>query len=106
MSSHIDRICDAEGCSEVGSLHCARCKEVFYCGKACQLKSWPQHKGPCKGVAAAKAKEASALSFRGVFCASGCGLQRGNPGVPQFYRCDRCLGAFYCSRECQSEGVA
>ncbi len=50
---------------------------------------------------AEKANEAPPLSFSGVFCAAGCGLQRGNPGVPQFLRCDRCLGAFYCSRECQ-----
>jgi MYND finger len=103
MSSHIDRICAAEGCSEDGSLQCARCKGVFYCGKACQSKSWKLHKGPCKEVvkakkeaekSAAKAKEAPSLSLSGVFCAAGCGLQRGNPGVPMFLRCDRCLGAF------------
>ena len=37
-----------------------------------------------------------------VFCAAGCGKQRGKPDEePFFLRCDRCLGAFYCSRECQ-----
>ena len=106
MSSHIDRICAAEGCREIGSLQCAGCKDVFYCGKACQSKSWKLHKEPCKEAVKAKeevekAKEAPPLSFSGVFCAAGCGLQRDNPGVPQFYRCDRCLGAFYCSRKCQ-----
>jgi TPR repeat protein len=123
MSSHITHKCAAEGCSEDGSLQCARCKHVFYCGKSCQSKSWQLHKGPCKEAAKAKeetlpekksekstekAKEAPPLSFSGVFCAAGCGLQRGNPNevpqfynFPQFFRCDRCLGAFYCSRDCQ-----
>ena len=108
MSSHIDRRCDAEGCSENGTLHCAGCKEVFYCGKVCQSKSWQLHKGPCKEVAnlkeeAEKAKESSTTpSFNRAFCAAGCGKQRGKPGEePFFLRCDRCLGAFYCSRECQ-----
>jgi hypothetical protein len=106
MSSHITHKCAAEDCSNNGTQCCAGCKEVFYCGKACQSKSWKLHKGPCKEAVkvkedAEKAKEAPPLSFSGVFCAAGCGLQRGNPGVPQFLRCDRCLGAFYCSRECQ-----
>ena len=111
MSSHINHICDAEGCSENGTLHCAGCKNVFYCGKVCQSKSWQQHKGPCKEAAkakeeaaelASKAKGSTTPSFNRAFCAAGCGKQRGNPGEePFFLRCDRCLGAFYCSRECQ-----
>ena len=107
MSSHLDRRCDAEGCSENGTQSCGRCKEVFYCGKVCQSKSWQLHKGPCKEAAKAKeeaekARELITPSFNRAFCAAGCGKQRGNPGEePFFLRCDRCLGAFYCSRECQ-----
>ena len=108
MSSFNDHLCAAKGCSEIGNLQCARCKDVYYCGKVCQLKSWPLHKGPCKVIAKAKeeaenAKEKdSTPSLKGVFCAAECGVQRGIPGVPPiFLRCDRCLGAFYCSRECQ-----
>ena len=108
MSSHINHICAAEGCSENGTQSCGGCKNVFYCGKTCQSKSWQQHKGPCKESAKAKegaekAKESSSTpSFNRAFCSAGCGKQRGNPGEePFFLRCDRCLGAFYCSRECQ-----
>ena len=107
MSSQLDRRCDAEGCSENGTQYCGRCKEVFYCGKVCQSKSWQLHKGPCKEAAKAKeeaekARELITPSFNRAFCAAGCGKQRGKPGEePFFLRCDRCLGAFYCSRECQ-----
>merc|ERR1712000_199094 len=27
---------------------CSACKKVFYCGRECQLKNWPQHKFFCK----------------------------------------------------------
>ncbi|KAH7888856.1 hypothetical protein F5I97DRAFT_758408 [Phlebopus sp. FC_14] len=27
---------------------CSRCKEVIYCSKECQVKSWPLHNVPCK----------------------------------------------------------
>lgn len=27
---------------------CARCKTVWYCSRACQLKDWPEHKTECK----------------------------------------------------------
>jgi len=30
---------------------CSRCKEVIYCSKDCQVKSWPFHKGSCKSTA-------------------------------------------------------
>ena len=35
-----------------------------------------------------------------VFCAAGCGAAQSLPSTP-FLRCDRCLDALYCSRECQ-----
>ena len=98
-----------ENCKNTGSLQvfCPGCKAVFYCGAVCQTKSWPQHKEVCEVAAKAKEEADKAIilttpSFLRVFCAAGCGKQRGNPGEePQFYRCDRCLGAFYCGRQCQ-----
>jgi hypothetical protein len=32
---------------------CTRCRAVRYCGKECQVKHWPVHKAPCKGMHAA-----------------------------------------------------
>ncbi|KDR75909.1 hypothetical protein GALMADRAFT_248699 [Galerina marginata CBS 339.88] len=40
---------------------CARCKEVIYCSKECQVASWPLHKGPCKLSSDAKAATAGNL---------------------------------------------
>ncbi|KAA1476023.1 hypothetical protein DENSPDRAFT_932741 [Dentipellis sp. KUC8613] len=37
---------------------CSRCKQVIYCSKECQVKSWPFHKAPCK--MAAEARKATA----------------------------------------------
>jgi hypothetical protein len=40
---------------EGGKLHeCTGCRAVRYCGKECQLKHWPAHKAPCKGLQAAR----------------------------------------------------
>jgi hypothetical protein len=33
---------------------CTGCRSVRYCGKECQLKHWPLHKAPCKGLQAAR----------------------------------------------------
>ena len=35
---------------------CARCRDVFYCGRECQAKDWPFHKTVCGAIAAWKAK--------------------------------------------------
>jgi len=37
---------------------CAKCKEVIYCSKECQIASWPLHKTACKFSAQAKAASA------------------------------------------------
>ncbi len=39
---------------EGGKLReCTGCRSVRYCGRECQLKHWPVHKAPCKGLHAA-----------------------------------------------------
>jgi len=37
-----------EVCEKVdGSMRCAGCKQVNYCGKECQRKDWKSHKSVC-----------------------------------------------------------
>ena len=36
------------GCRNAATLRCSRCKSVWYCSKACQMKHWPVHKAHCK----------------------------------------------------------
>ena len=55
-SSSIKPLCAAAECGKDGILRCARCLDTYYCDKECQAKMWQQHKGPCKEMAAAKAK--------------------------------------------------
>ena len=55
-SSSIKQPLCAADCGKDGILHCARCLDTYYCTKECQAKMWQQHKGPCKEMAAAKAK--------------------------------------------------
>lgn len=35
-------------CRNAATLRCSRCKSVWYCSKACQMKHWPVHKAHCK----------------------------------------------------------
>ena len=38
----------AAGCGEVALERCSLCAGAKYCGRKCQKKHWPEHKGPCK----------------------------------------------------------
>jgi hypothetical protein len=40
--------CANSGCSGAGLKKCARCMEVFFCSKDCQVAAWPTHKADCK----------------------------------------------------------
>ena len=105
MSSDSKPLCFS-GCGEIGTLRCARCLDAFYCGKVCQADAWPNHKGTCKEAAKARAAveemeakqklEATAATTSSssvTLCAKGC-------GEVATLRCPRCLGAWYCSKEC------
>ncbi|XP_034943955.1 zinc finger MYND domain-containing protein 10 [Chelonus insularis] len=35
-------------CKEVASKRCSKCKSVWYCGRACQVKDWNTHKKICE----------------------------------------------------------
>ncbi len=43
----IQTLCSA-GCGEVALERCSLCAGAKYCGRKCQKKHWPEHKGPCK----------------------------------------------------------
>ena len=102
MSSKIEPKCAAEGCREIGTLHCARCLIKFYCGKVCQTRAWSQHKGPCKETAATNKKKAEDELAEKLahdvqtLCAAGC-------GEVALERCSLCAGAKYCGRKCQKK---
>ena len=102
MSSKIEPKCAAEGCREIGTLHCTGCLINFYCGKVCQARDWSQHKGPCKETAALNKKKAEAESADKLardiqtLCAAGC-------GDVALERCSVCAGAKYCGRKCQKK---
>ena len=40
--------CSNPGCSGAGIMKCTGCKQVRYCGEACQLAHWKAHKADCK----------------------------------------------------------
>ena len=102
MSSKIESICAAEGCREIGTLHCARCLIKFYCGKVCQSRDWSQHRGVCKETAAINKKKAEDEFAKKlahdiqILCAAGC-------GEVALERCSLCAGAKYCGRKCQKK---
>jgi hypothetical protein len=41
----VTRLCEV--CKEHGSKKCALCGARWYCGKECQRRDWPKHKGIC-----------------------------------------------------------
>ena len=43
----IQTLCSA-GCGEEALERCSLCAGAKYCGRKCQKKHWPEHKGPCK----------------------------------------------------------
>jgi hypothetical protein len=40
--------CANPNCSGAGLKKCAKCFEVFFCSKQCQVAAWPAHKSDCK----------------------------------------------------------
>jgi hypothetical protein len=50
--------CANPGCSGAGLKKCARCLEVFFCSKCCQVAAWLAHKADCKRRIAAKVAKA------------------------------------------------
>jgi ankyrin repeat protein len=40
--------CSSPGCSGAGLKKCTGCKQVRYCGQACQLAHWKAHKSDCQ----------------------------------------------------------
>jgi hypothetical protein len=48
---------ETEGGPELS--RCKRCRDVYYCSRACQVADWPRHKANCKEKAVRLAKPAS-----------------------------------------------
>jgi hypothetical protein len=40
--------CSHPGCSGAGIMKCTGCKQARYCGEACQLVHWKEHKADCR----------------------------------------------------------
>ena len=95
MSSSLTKPLCAADCGKDGILRCGRCLDTLYCTKECQAKMWLQHKGPCKEMAAARAKakadeaaekaEEEADDIQ-TLCSAGCGEEA-------LERCSLCAGA-------------
>jgi ankyrin repeat protein len=49
--------CANPDCSGAGLKKCAKCLEVFFCSKECQVAAWPAHKADCKRRVEAKASK-------------------------------------------------
>ena len=49
--------CDSPGCGAANPRkRCARCRTVYYCSEACQLRNWRQHRADCVDVGWIKAQ--------------------------------------------------
>jgi hypothetical protein len=49
--SNIEPLLDDPKCGKCGSAatsRCSKCKTEWYCGRACQVKAWSEHKGICQ----------------------------------------------------------
>ena len=55
LAHDIQTLC-AAGCGEEALERCSLCAGAKYCGRKCQKKHWPEHKGQCKIAAEAVAK--------------------------------------------------
>ena len=89
----VSRLCGNSLCSRLGRLHCARCKNEFYCSQPCQKKSWKVHKLSCSENGT---KEKIESKSTGVCASQECS----NPGN---LRCSGCRTVGYCSAECQKK---
>jgi hypothetical protein len=38
------------GIESVSMKLCSKCKDVYYCGRDCQVAHWPDHKARCKAI--------------------------------------------------------
>ncbi len=57
--------CENVACTKNNStlLKCSRCQSRLYCGPACQLADWPQHKKVCKPQTTTKESKQEKFSF-------------------------------------------
>ncbi len=40
-------VCSECSLPTIKKLECAKCKQITYCSKGCQVKNWPAHKKSC-----------------------------------------------------------
>ena len=52
------------GCGLPATSTCANCRTTRYCGRVCQRKAWPVHKGLCRSTRIAA--EGGAVSLSGI----------------------------------------
>ena len=60
QTAALKRKCSGCGKENIGMKTCGSCRQVWYCDKECQKKSWPMHKHLCQKVT----KETNELSER------------------------------------------
>lgn len=79
---------------------CARCNEARYCSRACQESHWPAHYVSCR----IREQRADRMATRGFVECDHCRtIESYMTGVPH-NACGRCLGVFFCGKECQKAG--
>jgi hypothetical protein len=90
--------------SERATLRCSKCKQVWYCGRTCQVADWPTHKEHCALLVAEKAKEAEKAAKTAEVvdhcCSLGDACDTGNREHAKSV-CSKCTQAWYCGRTCQ-----
>lgn len=98
VQTHKCAKCHTVAASGVLYKKCAKCKVTRYCSRECQELHWPVHYMLCR-VVQLRTRMFETKSY--VNC-DHCGQVETES--EEHYACSRCVGVFYCSKDCQKVG--